>query len=584
MSGLIPRPFIDQVLALTDIVTLIDERVPLKKAGKNFTACCPFHNEKTPSFSVNPTQQFYHCFGCGASGNAISFLMDFDRLDFVAAIEHLARQRGLIIPYEEQGNSKHKDTKVDKTAAYPLLMQVAKLYQKQLKIHSNASDYLKARGLSGEIARHFGVGFAPDQWHFLSQQLPHNEALLADSGMLITKDDAKRYDRFRHRIMFPIRDTRGRVVGFGGRVMNDEQPKYLNSPETPYFHKSSELYGLYEARLANRELRQLVVVEGYMDVLALAQCGITTAVAALGTATSTEHVEKMSRLTTNIVFCFDGDKAGRQAAWRALTHALPALRDGVALGFVFLPEGEDPDSYVRRYGRETFEHLLLEAQPLSRFLFAHLSEDCALHTAEGRAKLVDKVMPLLRQIPTSTLRDLLLDELIQLSKMPKKALLRLLLTHVKSDDAAPAALQTVQSYRLVQSPMRVAIHLLLSCPRLANSIPTDLAAAVSQLDLPGASLLLSLIERCRDCPEATMATLLEAYRDQAEFTALLKLTAQPLLDLAAAALDSEWSAVLKKLVQLQRGQQIQDLHRLMGERSLTAVEKSQLVTLLSQNL
>ena len=583
MSGLIPRAFIDQVLSMTDVVQLIDERVPLKKAGKNFTACCPFHKEKTPSFSVNPTQQFYHCFGCGMSGNAISFLMEFDRLDFVGTIEYLAHQLGLTIPYEEkpgrEKSLKNAKPALDKADAFELLMQVAKCYQKQLKQTPAAIDYLKQRGLSGDIAKRYGVGFAPEQWRFLTSQLPGNEALLLETGMLIAKDQSQ-YDRFRQRIMFPIRDMRGRVIAFGGRVILDEQPKYLNSPETPYFYKGRELYGLYEARQANRDLPELIVVEGYLDVLALAQYGITHAVATLGTATSTEHIEKLSRFTTHIVFCFDGDKAGRQAAWRALQNALPALRDTVSIHFLFLPDGADPDSYVRQFGAEAFRQAILDAQPLSSFLYKQLSEDCALTTAEGKAKLVDKAILLLRQIPPSSLRELLIDELAQLSKMQRRELIRLLKMKPQAEAEEQPALSRVNAYRLVHSPMRVAIHLLLSCPSMVNEVTESNFVKVQQLTLPGAELLQSLFLRCRAEPTLNLAGLLESYRDQSEFTTLLKLSQPNTVNFTELALKNEWQAVLKKLFSLEQDQQIQHLQQLMRERDLTIDEKNQLLHLL----
>lgn len=586
MSGLIPRYFIDQVLAMTDVVQLIDERVPLKKAGKNFTACCPFHNEKTPSFSVNPTQQFYHCFGCGMSGNAVSFLMEFDRLDFVSAIEYLAHFHGLTIPAEEKTSSSVKSakTKAAKTDAYELLMQVAILYQKQLKQSLPAIEYLKARGVSGDVARQYGVGFAPEQWRFLTSQLTNSDALLLETGMLIEHSEKNTlYDRFRQRIMFPIRDLRGRVIAFGGRILTAEQPKYLNSPETPYFYKGRELYGLYEARQANRDLPELIVVEGYLDVLALAQYGITQAVATLGTATSSDHIEKLSRFTSSIIFCFDGDKAGRTAAWRALQNALPVLRDTVAIHFLFLPDGFDPDSYVREFGPEAFRQAMSEAQPLSHFMYNHLSEDCALTTAEGKAKLVDKAMALLRQIPPSTLRELLLDELAQLSKMQRPALSRLLQGKAATSDrdgVSEPALSSIKSYRLLHSPMRVAIHLLLSCPALIELVTETDWLRLQQLSLPGAELLQSLLLRCQKQPTINLAALLESYRDQPEFTVLLKLTTQTSMNFSEQAVKDEWLAVIKKLFTLEQEHHIQRLHQLMRERELTPDEKNQLLQLL----
>ncbi len=584
MSGLIPRNFIDQVLAMTDIVQLIDERLPLKKTGKHFSACCPFHTEKTPSFSVNPVQQFYHCFGCGVSGNAISFLMEFDRLDFVSCIDYLARQHGLSLPVEEKtAGEKVTKSPTLKTDAYDLLMHVAILYQKQLKDTPAAIEYLKKRAFSGDIVKHYGIGFAPDQWHFLSEQLPQSEAVLLETGMLITGDKNRPYDRFRQRIMFPIRDLRGRVIAFGGRVIFDEQPKYLNSPETAYFYKGRELYGLYEARMANRDLPELLVVEGYFDVVALAQYGISNAVATLGTATSTDHIEKMNRFTTSIVFCFDGDKAGRQAAWRALNNALPALRDTVGIKFLFLPEGVDPDSYVRKVGADVFRQAIAAAIPLSHFLFNHLRRDCALTTAEGKAKLIDKAMVLLRQIPRSNLRNLLIDELAQLSKLPRGDLIRLLTSKALPEDSVhqpPVALNQIKAHQLVQSPMRAAIHLLLIHPALIKQLTAADITRLQQLTLPGADLLQSLFMRIQAQPTLVLASLIESYRNQAEFAILLKLTQQNSLDMTEAAMHNEWRAVISKLFRLEQDQHIQRLHHLMRERELTSTEKNQLLSLL----
>ncbi|MDJ0740543.1 MAG: DNA primase, partial [Gammaproteobacteria bacterium] len=397
MPGAIPQHFIDDLLARADIVEIIGRRVPLKKAGREFHACCPFHSEKTPSFTVSPAKQFYHCFGCGAHGSALGFLMEYDRLSFPEAVEELASSMGLEVPREAAF-----DQGPDHRPLYELLELAAQHYEQQLRQHADAAravDYLRQRGLSGEIAARFRLGFAPPGWDNLLQALGGDDervARLRDAG-LITEQDHKRYDRLRDRIIFPIRDGRGRVVGFGGRLLGDGKPKYLNSPETPVFHKGRELYGLYEARQADGHPARLLVVEGYMDVVALAQFGIGNAVATLGTATTSDHLEKLYRATPEVVFCFDGDRAGRDAAWKALQTALPLMRDGRQARFLFLPDGEDPDSLVRQIGAAAFTERVGGAQPLSEYLFEKLSAQVDMQTLDGRARLGELTQPLLER-------------------------------------------------------------------------------------------------------------------------------------------------------------------------------------------
>ena len=415
MAGLIPQSFIDDLLDRVDIVDVVNSRVQLKKAGKNYKACCPFHEEKTPSFTVAQDKQFYYCFGCGAGGNALGFIMDFDRIDFLPAVEILAKNAGMEIPREaapDRAVTKQKDN------LYSILSESDRYFRQQLRAHqaaSNAVDYLKARGLSGQIAAKFGLGYAPPGWDNLLTSAgiePDKIKLLEESGMLIVKpEEDKQYDRFRHRIMFPIRDQRGRTIGFGGRVLDDSTPKYLNSPETPVFHKGRELYGLYEARQALKEIPCLIMVEGYMDVIALAQYGIHNAVATLGTALTENHLQKLFRYTSELVFCFDGDSAGVRAATRSLEIALPEMRDGVSAKFLFLPDGEDPDSMVRKMGTEEFQKLVDRSQPLSEFLFAQLSEGIDCSTADGKARLSKVCAPQINRIPQGVFRQLMLEEL-----------------------------------------------------------------------------------------------------------------------------------------------------------------------------
>ena len=390
MAGLIPQSFIDDLLDRTDIVDVVNSRVPLKKTGKSHKACCPFHEEKSPSFTVADDKQFYYCFGCGAGGNALSFVMEFDRLDFLPAVELMAKNVGLEVPREATANPKAKQHRDD---LYSVLTEADKFYRQKLRSEEakEAVKYLKSRGLTGKVAAQFGIGFAPKGWDNLIKAVATNDEktkLLTDSGMLVIKpEEKKQYDRFRHRIMFPIRDQRGRTLGFGGRVLDDSTPKYLNSPETPIFHKGRELYGLYEARQALKEIPYLLMVEGYMDVIALAQYGINNAVATLGTALTENHLKKLFRYTSEIVFCFDGDSAGRRAASRSLDIALPEMRDGVTAKFLFLPDGEDPDTMVRNLGTEKFKSQIENATPLSEFLFEELTEGVDIETGEGKAKL-----------------------------------------------------------------------------------------------------------------------------------------------------------------------------------------------------
>lgn len=408
MAGRIPQTFIDELLDRVDIVELIDSRVKLKKSGKNYMACCPFHDEKSPSFSVNAEKQFYHCFGCGESGNAIGFLMAFEHREFPDVVESLAQQQGLEVPRENSGDEVQQRQRQD---LYSVLEKSARYFQEQLRSHPQApvaQAYLQGRGLTSQVAHAFGIGYAPPGWDNLLRFIadPTAASLLLRAGMVVEKEGegdagARRvYDRFRHRIMFPIRDVRGRIIGFGGRVLNSEdKPKYLNSPETEVFHKGSELYGLYEAMQANRHLDRILVVEGYMDVVALAQYGITFATATLGTAASEAHLDKAFRHCPEVVFCFDGDEAGRRAARRALEVSLPALQDGRQVRFMFLPEGEDPDTLVRKQGSEVFLRGLQDAVPLSEFLFEQAGEGLSLASAEGRSLFVSRLLPLLGRLP-----------------------------------------------------------------------------------------------------------------------------------------------------------------------------------------
>ncbi len=456
MAGRIPRTFIDDLIDRADIVDVVDSRVKLKRAGKNYSACCPFHQEKTPSFTVSPDKQFYYCFGCGASGNALGFVMEFERLDFVGAVESLAKDMGVEVPREKpepfKPGSKPKGdfgapAKV-RNPLYTLLETAQKQFKQHLRNHESAPkavEYLKGRGLTGEIANQFGIGLAPPGWANLLDAInPEKDQKITDQliecGMVVHNPDSdKIYDRFRDRVMFPIRDIKGRIIGFGGRVLGDEKPKYLNSPETPVFSKGKELYGLFEARKATRKLERLVVVEGYMDVVALAQHGITYGVATLGTATSTDHLDRMFKYVKQVVFCFDGDQAGRMAARRALDNALPGLKDGREIRFLFLPDGEDPDTLVRSQGADAFIKLVEDAMPLSQFLLDAVGQDLDLDSVDGRARLATEAAPSMAKIPEGVFRSLMIGELSQKTGLDRPAIEHLVEQAVEKEAARARA-------------------------------------------------------------------------------------------------------------------------------------------------
>ena len=427
---MIPSDFIDELLAKVDIVDIIDEQVPLKKGGANYMACCPFHKEKTPSFSVSPTKQFYHCFSCGAHGSAIGFVMEHQGLSFPEAVQFLADRVGMVVP-KVRGQNDNPEVRAERKKKQQTLEETtaaaADFYAQQLKFNPTAKAYLDKRGLSAEVIAHYGLGYAPDGWQPLAQVFqPYPNTALVDTGMVID-NEGRHYDRFRHRIMFPIRNPRGQVIGFGGRVLDDSKPKYLNSPDTPLFDKGKNLYGLYEGRAAVKEAGRILVVEGYMDVVALAQFGVGYGVAALGTATTAEHVKILMRQADSIYFCFDGDNAGRKAAWRALENALPQLKDDKSLHFLFLPEEHDPDSYIRAYGKAQFEDALLnQSKPLSEYFWEHLSDGINLNTQEGKAELVKTSSPLLAQITAPALAYLLKQQLSELVGIDPDNLARLL--------------------------------------------------------------------------------------------------------------------------------------------------------------
>ncbi|ELY3465899.1 DNA primase [Cronobacter universalis] len=520
MAGRIPRVFINDLLARTDIVDLIDARVKLKKQGKNYHACCPFHNEKTPSFTVNGEKQFYHCFGCGAHGNAIDFLMNYDKLEFVETVEELAAMHNLEVPFEA-GSGPTQIERHQRQTLYELLDGLNGFYRQALQAQSGepARHYLAKRGLSDSVIERFAIGYAPPGWDNALKRFGNNSEnrkSLIDAGMLVTNDNGRSYDRFRERVMFPIRDKRGRVIGFGGRVLGDALPKYLNSPETDIFHKGRQLYGLYEVQQSDPNPPRLLVVEGYMDVVALAQYDINYAVASLGTATTAEHIQMLFRATNTVICCYDGDRAGRSAAWRALETALPYMTDGRQLRFMFLPDGEDPDTLVRKEGKAAFEARMEQAQPLSTFLFNSLLPQVDLSTPDGRAQLSTLALPLISQVPGETLRIYLRQELgNKLGILDDSQLERLMTRQADNSQTRPAP-------TLKRTTMRILIGLLVQNPELAPLVPS--LAALDKTKLPGLELFSELVNTCLSQPGLTTGQLLEHYRGTKEAATLEKLS------------------------------------------------------------
>jgi DNA primase len=541
MAGKIPAQFIDDLLNRIDIVDVINQRVPLKKAGRDYQARCPFHDEKTPSFTVSQPKQFYHCFGCGAHGSAIGFLMEYENLGFVEAVEELAQSIGLEVPRESG-----PDQGPDLRPLYELMEDAARFYRHQLRSHSHAKeavDYLKTRGLSGEIAATFGIGYAPAGWDNLIATLGRDSTAikkLLECG-LTQEGESKGYDRFRNRIIFPIRDRRGRTIGFGGRSIGDEKPKYLNSPETRLFHKGRELYGLYEARKADNKLSRLLVVEGYMDVVALTQHGILNAVATLGTATTQDHLELIFRTCSEVVFCFDGDRAGRDAAWKALLTSLPVMRDGREVKFLFLPQGEDPDTQIRKEGQAAFSQRIEEAQPLSKFLFQQLTGQVEMESIDGRARLAQLATPLLEKLPSGVFRRMMFQHLEDLVGIRD--------THLDKAGQPGSSHRHRKTERTAgtqrPTPIRMAIAILLDSPHLytvAESVQSDW----QKWDAPGINILIELLEIIHSQPTLKKAALLERWRDREHFNHLNKL-ANYRFDLPDMNLEAELRDALLKL-------------------------------------
>lgn len=597
-SGRIPQNFIDDLVGRTDIVELIGARVPLKKAGKEFRACCPFHDEKTPSFWVSPDKQFYHCFGCGAHGTALGFLMNYDRLSFPEAVEELASRAGVEIPREARPNDERSRDQADLAA---LMAEVAKHWSARLKVDPRASKYVADRGLTAETVQRFSIGYAANSWNEVidrfAKDTKQREALLA-CGLIIERDGGGRegdrhYDRFRDRIMFPIRDARGRVIAFGGRIIDQGEPKYLNSPETVLFHKGRELYGLYEARQTRAPLHRLMVVEGYMDVVRLHQAGIHYAVATLGTATTPEHLKRLFRLVSEVVFAFDGDRAGRAAAWRALNNSLPEVREGRQLKFLFLPEGHDPDTLVGEEGREAFEARLDQAMPLSEYLVQELSSQVDLAHADGRARFAETARPLVAKVPEGVFRELLVERLAEAIRLPANRLRELWSgdatvpsegqrfgARVGTDRDAPrssGAARTSGRGGLMRQVVLALVHHPKVGARLADA---DLEI-LSSLDEPGAEILRELVNDLRERPCANTGQLLERWRERPEAERLSRLAvAESLIPTDEAALQEVRNA-LARMRDEQRLRRLDALLEREKSSGLSAAERTELQQLMS---
>ncbi len=579
MAGRIPQHFIDELLNRIDIVDIIDSLVPLRKAGRDYQARCPFHEENTPSFTVSQNKQFYHCFGCGANGSAIGFLMDYEHMDFVEAVTELARRSGMELPTTEYSNTTSKSG----PDLHPIMQAATNFYQQQLKQHPEAGkavDYLKQRGLTGEIAARFGIGFAPPGWDNLDKALGNNkqnQQQLVTTGMSIAKDDGGQYDRFRNRIMFPIRDRRGRVIAFGGRVIDKEDnPKYLNSPESPLFHKGKQLYGLYETKQALRQIDRLLVVEGYMDVVALAQHGIYYAVATLGTALTPDHLQPLFRTSSEVVFCFDGDRAGRDAAWKALDIMLPELKGGRTARFMFLADGEDPDSLIRQIGQQAFEEKIVSAISLSEFLLQNLSQRVDMSAIDGRARLIDLARPKLTKISNHIFKHMIITELANRIGMPSTELISLL-GEKPATQIYNRALAKPAGESRKPSPVRSIISLLLEQPQLAQQEPNP--ERFLELKEPGIKLLVELLELIQQKPSISCGAILEHWRDRPEGKHLNKL-ALSASTIPSEGYEHEFQDALRHLDKQRVERAYNQLLRKSENNRLSPEDKKQLTELL----
>ncbi len=590
MAGRIPQAFIDDLVGRADIVEIIGARVPLKKSGREYRACCPFHDEKTPSFWVSPAKQFYHCFGCSAHGTVVSFLMNFDRLSFVEAIEDLAARVGVEVPREQSSSGTPVPVSDD---LYSLMAKVATFYGEQLAASERARAYAAKRGLEATTLGQFAIGYAPDSWNEVLKRFGAGDASrarLMETGMIIEREKGDgHYDRFRDRLMFPIRDARGRVIGFGGRVLDQGEPKYLNSPETPLFHKGRELYGLYEVRQQRAPLTRLIVVEGYMDVVRLHQSGIYYAVATLGTATTPEHLKRAFRVVSEIIFCFDGDRAGRAAAWRALQNALPEATAGRELKFLFLPDNEDPDSLVGKEGRAAFEARYATAQPLSEYLVSHLLEDIDITHADGKARFVAEARPLLERLPPGPYRELLLDRLAAEIGVSAERFLAIV-GPIRSADTPQNGARD-KPREPAGGPMRSAgrgglvrqaVHTLLMFPASALRLTAADRSALDALDEPGADILRELLDSLQAHPATSTAQLLERWRDHPAGERLARLAVSESIVPDESAAGNELLTAIQKLAQAPAGAELDALLAKEQQSGLDGPERERLLQLLRE--
>jgi DNA primase len=588
--GRIPQHFIDELIARADIVEVIGARVQLKKAGREYKACCPFHNEKTPSFWVSPDKQFYHCFGCGKHGTVLGFLMDHDHMAFPEAVEELATRLGLEVPREggTEGGAQRAEQPL-----YELMGRVARFYAENLAREPRARDYLARRGLTAEILERFAIGYAPNSWNELLRRFGADDAQrqrLADSGLVIerergqTQGAERYYDRFRDRVMFAIRDSRGRVIAFGGRIIDAGEPKYLNSPETVLFHKGRELYALYETRRARSNLTRLVVVEGYMDAVRLHQAGIDYAVATLGTATTPEHLRRIFRLVAEVVFAFDGDRAGRAAAWRALQQALPEAREGRQIRFLFLPEGHDPDTLVAAEGRAAFEQRLQGALPLSEYLVQELSQQSDLSHADGRARFAENARPLFAKIPAGVYRELLLERLAQVVGLPPARLGELWSTGRSVPAATAPAKRAAGRSRASAgrgSLVRQAIVRLLHFPAIAAQVHAQERSGLDAVEEPGVQLLRELLDNLRAEPAQLPAQVIQRWAGREDGEVLQKLLGREAVITDTAAAADELRAALVKLADQAAGRRLEALEAKSRNGSLDASELQEFQRLIS---
>lgn len=573
----IPESFIDTLLSRTDIVSIIEEVFPLQRSGHEYKACCPFHNEKTPSFYVSPQKQFYHCFGCGAHGTAIGFIMEYERLDFREAIQMLAEKAGLSVP----NNSESPQNRRREESLHAVLDEAANWYAKQLKKNKGALQYLAQRGVHSSIIERYGLGFAPDGWqNLLSYLKPRFPSKLIEASGLVSIKNEHPYDRFRSRLMFPIRDIRGRTIAFGGRVLNDTLPKYLNSSDTPIFHKGQELYGLYEARqFSSRTVDSLIVVEGYMDVISLSQAGLPNAVATLGTATTANHVQRLQRFASTICFCFDGDLAGRKAAWKALLQSLSIVHDGLQILFLFLPDNEDPDSLVRQAGKEAFEEQIKQALPLSAYLLNELNRRHSPRTMEGRAALFNEAVPLLRELSGTGLRDQLTTEIAKICRISEDRIRKAL---TNQDDLPHSAPQKRSKPAITRTPVRLAIALILTYPRIARTVLQEHSISPDPPLVPGTNLLSAMIEILAHNPHITTAGLLERWRNQSSYEQLCTLAQSVNGNLDDKIVEAELRDALHRIQAQQIEIGVEKLLELSRQRPLTHDEKMELKTLLGE--